>query len=161
MARFNVLGVCDVETFSPSYVQLCYSSEQLSKVNPRTPLSSGLTAKSALGDALCVVKQNNVQEVSSTRFLFSTYSLSFVFFSQSIRNHLLFDRPSIIKTLACSLPPYSASPTERKTLTTSMRHFFRYLDRAASSFSAVTQQQQMSYNFQPKRSSSIGICGSV
>ena len=60
------LGVCDVETYSPSNVQFCYSSVQLSKINPRTPLGTDtLTARSAVGDSLCVVKQNNVVEVST------------------------------------------------------------------------------------------------
>jgi hypothetical protein len=116
-----------VETFSPSYVQLCYSAEQLSKINPRTPLSSGLTAKSALGDALCVVKQNNVQEVTIPFSAFISLS-SFVLFSLSIRAPFSSDRLSTIRTLPCSHPPYSVSQRERKTSTTSMGNLSRYLD---------------------------------
>jgi hypothetical protein len=55
---------------------------------------------------------------------------SLVLFSLSITNHLFSYRLSTIGTLACSHPPYSASLRERKTSTTLMGIFSRYLDRA-------------------------------
>jgi hypothetical protein len=55
---------------------------------------------------------------------------SFVLFVLSIMSRIFSYRLSTIGTLACSHPPYSASLRERKTSTTSMGNFFRYLDRA-------------------------------
>lgn len=63
--RFQTLGVCSVATYSPTDVQVCYSSTQLLAVNPRAPMGGNPTAQTAVGDALCVVTQNNVQEVSN------------------------------------------------------------------------------------------------
>ena len=68
VGRFNQLGVCAAETYSASSVKLCYSTQQLSKINPRTSLGEGITIKAAVGDALCVVKQNNVVEVPYSAF---------------------------------------------------------------------------------------------
>jgi hypothetical protein len=62
--RFQSLGVCSLATYAPSNVQVCYSSTQLLAVNPRAPMGGNPTAQTAVGDALCVVQQNNVQEVS-------------------------------------------------------------------------------------------------
>lgn len=62
ISRFTALNACSTETYSPSNVQQCYSSLQLQSVNPRTPMGGNPTARVAVGDALCVVQQNNVQE---------------------------------------------------------------------------------------------------
>ena len=62
ISRFNSLGICSIATYSPSTIQNCYSSLQLQSVNPRTPMGGNPTARTAVGDALCVVQQNNVQE---------------------------------------------------------------------------------------------------
>ena len=62
ISRFNSLGICSTATYSPSTIQHCYSSLQLQSVNPRTPMGGNPTARTAVGDALCVVQQNNVQE---------------------------------------------------------------------------------------------------
>ena len=75
VGRFNQLGVCAAETYSTSSVKLCYSTQQLSKINPRTSLGEGITIKAAVGDALCVVKQNNVVEVPLSAFKWYIFKL--------------------------------------------------------------------------------------
>lgn len=75
VGRFNQLGVCAAETYSTSSVKLCYSSQQLSKINPRPSLGEGITIRAAVGDALCVVKQNNVVEVPHSTFKLCFFDL--------------------------------------------------------------------------------------
>lgn len=52
-----------MEGYSPDVVQLCYSSNELAKVNPRSPMGGQSTAESALGEALCVEKKNFAYQV--------------------------------------------------------------------------------------------------
>ena len=100
--RFMSLGICDTETYSPSSVQLCYSSVQLSKINPRTPLgTSSLTARSAVGDALCVVKQNNVVEVSKYSWQISARLPLRSISRQRLRHMIIYN-----KILLISYPVY-------------------------------------------------------
>jgi hypothetical protein len=59
--RFSTLG-CAPEGFAPSATQLCYSSLELYKVNPHSPLSGQPTAEASVGGALCVERVNAALE---------------------------------------------------------------------------------------------------
>eukprot|EP01035_Chromulina_nebulosa_P017563 gene17563-23129_t len=58
IARFKTLDVCSTEGIEGDTTTLCYSSSDLTKINPRVPLSGENTATQAVSEALCVVKTN-------------------------------------------------------------------------------------------------------
>jgi hypothetical protein len=58
ISRFEDNNACAFEGYSLATQELCYSSTQLYKVNPASPLSGTPTSKQALGEALCVEKVN-------------------------------------------------------------------------------------------------------
>lgn len=58
IARFTELDTCLPEGYGSDTTQYCYSSQQLQRINPRTPLSGQATSMNAVGSALCVEKKN-------------------------------------------------------------------------------------------------------
>lgn len=56
--RFSDLDACLPEGYGSDTTQYCYSSLQLQRINPRTPLSGQATSMNAVGSALCVEKKN-------------------------------------------------------------------------------------------------------
>jgi len=61
--QFTKLGTCAPEGYPPTKESLCYSSDELYKVNPRPPLTGGSTAQIGIDQLLCVVKTNNAYQV--------------------------------------------------------------------------------------------------
>jgi len=58
VSRFSDLNSCLPEGYGSDTTQYCYSSLQLQRINPRTPLSGQATSMNAVGSALCVEKKN-------------------------------------------------------------------------------------------------------
>eukprot|EP00602_Paraphysomonas_sp_CaronLab_P009931 CAMPEP_0185036376 /NCGR_PEP_ID=MMETSP1103-20130426/29281_1 /TAXON_ID=36769 /ORGANISM="Paraphysomonas bandaiensis, Strain Caron Lab Isolate" /LENGTH=686 /DNA_ID=CAMNT_0027573895 /DNA_START=94 /DNA_END=2154 /DNA_ORIENTATION=+ len=56
--RFRDNGVCSDEGYTPDSERVCYSSEELQKVNPRSPVEGKATSTDALDEMLCVEKKN-------------------------------------------------------------------------------------------------------
>lgn len=68
MSRFNSQGFCDAEGFTPSKETVCYNSDELQKVNPRSPMGGKSTSRDGLDELLCVEKSNNFHKVCTKVF---------------------------------------------------------------------------------------------
>ena len=55
--------MCDDEGHAPARERFCYSSEELQKVNPRSPVGGKSTSTDALDEMLCVEKMNKETKV--------------------------------------------------------------------------------------------------
>ena len=61
--RFKAQNACDQEGFTPDREKLCYNSDELQKVNPRSPVGGKPTSTDALDEMLCVEKMNREAKV--------------------------------------------------------------------------------------------------
>jgi hypothetical protein len=98
------LGVCLPEGFTPATERICYTSAQLNKINPREPMGGRSTSQGALGDALCVYKENFSRKVSfpnaklivcSKAYLIRVCSAtqSFYFTEDALQDSTIFSSP--------------------------------------------------------------------
>ena len=59
ISRFQALDACLPEGGTPDTEKMCYNTQELEKVNPRSPLGGESAAARAVGEVLCVTKTNH------------------------------------------------------------------------------------------------------
>jgi hypothetical protein len=62
----NVNDFCVFSGSAPDEESLCYSANELQKVNPRSPMGGSSTTANAVDDLLCVTKVNKEYKVTNT-----------------------------------------------------------------------------------------------
>ncbi len=66
--RFETLGVCSYEGYKRTNENECYSTDVLTGINPKTPMTGASAATNVLNAVLCVEKKNYAFKVFTNIF---------------------------------------------------------------------------------------------